>query len=314
MEKINRRITPSPCAICLDPLNSDQDIIFCPECGEPYHVSCWAKVGNKCKVRRCDGRSYVFWRLFEKSILGIFRINKSDLKSLCPNCSNSLSQLDRYCKECGYDVNSPEIQNKTKYLNFAKWVRHSHIYIFSIFIFTSIIFMLLVGQIFILRIYPIFNQFRHGSDKAPIVQVVYITVTPVIQSATPKITSTRLTPTRTPYPSPSRLIPRTRSPNATRTNQPTSCQGAPPIRIKINDLARVTYTNGEPLRLRSSHDLRSGNIVARLPEGTKMKIFAGPYCSDNFSWWFVKIRDLTLEGWVAEGDRNNYFIEMINRP
>jgi len=95
---------------------------------------------------------------------------------------------------------------------------------------------------------------------------------------------------------------------------PRDCPGAPPIRVKINDLARVTYTTGEILRLRSSPEIKNSNIKARLSEGTQIKIFDGPVCSNGFAFWWVRVKSTNTFGWVAEGDSSDYYIEMINRP
>ncbi len=38
----------------------------------------------------------------------------------------------------------------------------------------------------------------------------------------------------------------------------------------------------------------------RIPPGTSMMIIDGPVCSDNWSWWKIRLNDGS-EGWVAEG-------------
>ncbi len=93
------------------------------------------------------------------------------------------------------------------------------------------------------------------------------------------------------------------------------CQNAPEIRVEVGDSIRVTYTDGTPLRLRSSPEVRKDNIVELIPEGTRMTVLDGPECaprpgrSDSFVFWKVRVSTSGLTGWVAEGDLHNYYIE-----
>ena len=134
-------------------------------------------------------------------------------------------------------------------------------------------------------------------------------LTPHQKSPTPSRTTK---PSRTPRPT---YTPRptstSSSPNV--ANLPTSCPGAPPIRVRIDDLARVTYTDGRPLRLRSAPRISSANIIARLPEGEKIKIRYGPVCANSYAFWQVKVKSTGVIGWVAEGNNQNYFIETVRR-
>lgn len=92
------------------------------------------------------------------------------------------------------------------------------------------------------------------------------------------------------------------------------CSGGPVTRVQINDLARVTYTDGTPLRLRKEPKIVFNNIIAKLSEGTQIKIFDGPVCVGSYAFWYVKVKSTGVKGWVAEGDKKNYYIETIHRP
>jgi hypothetical protein len=41
------------CAICKFPLQDDDEIVHCPECGTPYHKACWESIGG-CAVYGCQ--------------------------------------------------------------------------------------------------------------------------------------------------------------------------------------------------------------------------------------------------------------------
>ena len=78
----------------------------------------------------------------------------------------------------------------------------------------------------------------------------------------------------------------------------------------------MTFTDGRPLRLRSSAEVMDENIIELLPEGTRLQIVDGPVCvsvpdSDAaFIFWYVRVRASGLHGWVAEGDTRMYYIEI----
>jgi len=63
----------------------------------------------------------------------------------------------------------------------------------------------------------------------------------------------------------------------------------------------VANTGGVGLTLRSSPTLTAdgGNVIAVLPEGTRLKITGGPQQSDGYTWWNVTG---TQVGWAAVGD------------
>jgi hypothetical protein len=89
-----------------------------------------------------------------------------------------------------------------------------------------------------------------------------------------------------------------------------SCPGAPPIRIEVGNLVRVTTTEGDKLRLRSSPEA-TDNIIRMIPTGTELRVIDGPMCSDAFSYWEIQIPGTTQTGWVAEGDYSLYYIEPV---
>ncbi len=77
--------------------------------------------------------------------------------------------------------------------------------------------------------------------------------------------------------------------------------------LSVNTTARITFTNGTPLRLRDS--AIHGNVIRSFDEGTQLKIESGPLCSDNYIWWGVTIKG--KHGWMAEGDGSERFLEPL---
>jgi hypothetical protein len=97
--------------------------------------------------------------------------------------------------------------------------------------------------------------------------------------------------------------------SASQNNVSDKCPGAPQQHVKIGDRATVC-TKNDGVYLRESHN-KNGKIIDLIAPGTNMKIIGGPYCTDNWSWWYVEtISDKEEAGWVSEGGDNidPYFI------
>ena len=138
-----------------------------------------------------------------------------------------------------------------------------------------------------------------------------------LPSATPTWT---LLPPASPTPAPTDTPAPTEGPTAapgTATTAPFACPGAPAPRVAVGDKARVTFTNGLPLRVRDTPVVNNGNVIAQIAEGTAFEITDGPRCapipntSDSFVFWEIKVDSTGLVGWVAEGDKTTYFVEKL---
>jgi hypothetical protein len=132
---------------------------------------------------------------------------------------------------------------------------------------------------------------------------VTLAVAPIIPTFTP-------TPTTTPLP-PQPDLDDVLSFGAGATNLPdnptSSCPGAPPQQMTVNQRGYVC-TRSDPVRLRTS-PARSASALFQLEPGTQFTIIGGPSCSDNWSWWNIRLDDGTT-GWVSEGgdEIDPYFI------
>jgi len=102
---------------------------------------------------------------------------------------------------------------------------------------------------------------------------------------------------------------------AEATEEIFACPNVPPIRVAVGDRARVTFTDGLPLRVRSSPEVVAGNVTTQIPEGTVFTITDGPVCAkipnstNYYVFWKIELEDKSARGWVAEGDLEKYFIE-----
>ncbi len=84
-----------------------------------------------------------------------------------------------------------------------------------------------------------------------------------------------------------------------------ACPGAPPLRLTVGQAARVTFTNGTPLRVRTTP---GGAVITQIPEGTVVQVIGGPQCQGQYAWWQIQLDDGT-QGWSAEGDMQDYYLE-----
>lgn len=87
-----------------------------------------------------------------------------------------------------------------------------------------------------------------------------------------------------------------------------TCLGAPPTQLAIGVQARVSEDDPTPLNLRTAPNL-GGRVLTQYEPGAVFEVRNGPVCADNFLWWQVYNAETNIEGWVAEGSFNVYFIE-----
>ena len=96
-------------------------------------------------------------------------------------------------------------------------------------------------------------------------------------------------------------------PSTTASNASNSCPGAPLQRMIVNKSGHVCTQNNS-IRMRSG-PARSASTLFQLKPDTYFTVIGGPACSDNWSWWNIRMRDGTT-GWVSEGgdEVDQYFI------
>jgi Bacterial SH3 domain/GDSL-like Lipase/Acylhydrolase family len=89
-------------------------------------------------------------------------------------------------------------------------------------------------------------------------------------------------------------------------NTSLSCSSAPPTRLTVNGLGRVTP--GLANNLRSTPSL-SGQNLGDIPPGAVFTVLEGPTCSDGLNYWMVNYNGQI--GWTAEGKGNDYWLEPL---
>ncbi len=101
--------------------------------------------------------------------------------------------------------------------------------------------------------------------------------------------------------------PGVRMPTATPTIATVAfiCDGAPASRMMGITRGRSNY-QGTPLRVRQNPG-KQGKQAGNIANGVPFEVVGGPVCSDRIIWW--QIRANQLNGWVAEGEGHDYFIE-----
>ncbi|MBK9125969.1 MAG: DUF3160 domain-containing protein [Chloroflexi bacterium] len=92
---------------------------------------------------------------------------------------------------------------------------------------------------------------------------------------------------------------------APSANAQEACGDAPTPRVDVGAAAYVMFTDGTPLNVRSAPGT-SAERIDQLPEGTAFTIGDGPTCADGYYWWRIDYGD-GQQGWVAEGDAEEYF-------
>lgn len=87
-----------------------------------------------------------------------------------------------------------------------------------------------------------------------------------------------------------------------------SCPGAAPSQVRVGQTVRVC-TKSDHLIMRMEPN-RGAPEIRRFDPGTEFTVLAGPECSDNSQWFFVKTEKYNKKGWVREGsdEIDPYFI------
>jgi hypothetical protein len=123
------------------------------------------------------------------------------------------------------------------------------------------------------------------------------------------------TPTRTP-PAAATEAPLATAQTPTDTPTPFSfpaavqreptCPDAPVTRLILQERGRVLDDDPRALRMRSNPGTENP-IVAQIPIGGVFLVLEGPVCGEAYAWYRVRYRG--TEGWVAEGDSEQYYVE-----
>ncbi|HEX3053593.1 MAG TPA: hypothetical protein VHP83_23235 [Aggregatilineaceae bacterium] len=104
-------------------------------------------------------------------------------------------------------------------------------------------------------------------------------------------------------------------PSPTAAAQAGDCPGAPPTRLTVGTLGRVTVS-GEGLagvlRVRETPGA-DGRILVDMKYDDRFTVIAGPECAGEYWWWQVVTMG-GITGWSAEGASDLYFTEPLADP
>ena len=78
-----------PCEGCGKPLTLQDDIVVCPDCGAPYHRTCYEKLG-RCIHSPAHAAGYE-WH---------FPYQDAELRT-CPSCGERTLRTEERCRCCG---------------------------------------------------------------------------------------------------------------------------------------------------------------------------------------------------------------------
>lgn len=153
---------------------------------------------------------------------------------------------------------------------------------------------------------------------------------PLVTDTPPSPTTQLGLPSTEPPPSPTRTL--TPTDTATRTPQgptatsfvfpptvtarPSACEEAPrPTRLVVRERGRVSEENerdtAELVNIREGPG--TGNrIIGQMDLGEVFLVLEGPECSSQYAWYQVQFGDTV--GWIAEGDREAYYVEPFLVP
>jgi hypothetical protein len=88
---------------------------------------------------------------------------------------------------------------------------------------------------------------------------------------------------------------------------PAGCPGALPSRLQVGQSGTVSLEPPIANRVRSQPS-RDAEILGQMMPGEKFTILDGPRCADGWTWWRVRSRAQSLEGWTAEGNAEEYWL------
>jgi serine/threonine protein kinase len=130
-----------------------------------------------------------------------------------------------------------------------------------------------------------------------------LTLTATRWTKTPTTTSTAtFTPT---------TVPPTHSPTPVRIR---NCPDAPPSRLYAGLEGFVLPDDSRLVNVRRSPGTGAEDEIRdQMRIGETFTVIEGPECADGFAWYLVNYGGGGLEGWIAEGDDQNYFVAPIDQ-
>ena len=100
------KYTGSQCMVCHNVFKDDDDIVVCPDCGTPYHRSCW-ETNGRCinDYLHASGGSWMEQQQHARTAIG---------GAVCPKCSFVNAPDARQCSACGTILKEEQEQNHVR--------------------------------------------------------------------------------------------------------------------------------------------------------------------------------------------------------
>ncbi|MBN1285483.1 MAG: protein kinase [Anaerolineae bacterium] len=93
------------------------------------------------------------------------------------------------------------------------------------------------------------------------------------------------------------------------------CAPAPEARMRVGYQGR---TNPNDFSTTMFRDKPAGKYLGELSAGATFDVLAGPQCARLgnvvYTWWFVRVHDQNVAGWLPEGVTGGYWIEPLDLP
>jgi hypothetical protein len=93
-----------------------------------------------------------------------------------------------------------------------------------------------------------------------------------------------------------------------------ACPGTPPARMQVGYRGQTDPYITLPTAVRSAPG--SGENLQSLYAGVEFDVLGGPVCAyykdTAYTWWFISVPDLDLQGWIAEGVTGEYWIHPLD--
>lgn len=87
------------------------------------------------------------------------------------------------------------------------------------------------------------------------------------------------------------------------------CENTPLTQMILFERGFVLSRDPRALNIRAAPGT-SNRILGKISNKEIFLVLDGPACADNYAWYLIRYK--TLEGWVAEGDKDNYYIAPYN--
>ncbi|MBQ8825643.1 MAG: zinc-ribbon domain-containing protein [Oscillospiraceae bacterium] len=99
------KYTGTKCIVCSEKFKDEDDVVVCPECGTPYHRSCYMKEG-KCINESLHSKGESWVPEYDHSL------KKEKEDTVCARCGYENSADDMFCDRCGFPLKSLEKHNE----------------------------------------------------------------------------------------------------------------------------------------------------------------------------------------------------------